>query len=458
MKISKVIKNGEARWRVNDPNGPNGKRQRKFFETKDAAEAYAKERSTDTKAYGVEFTTIPAKERAGIMYQLERLKGLGWTLAEAVDFVERHGKAFDIPKKTLTDVATEFLAVKATAGLRRRYLKTLRASINRFQLGRREKLISEITPAEIQEYISANGWVPSTMRSYLVDVRTLFAFAKKRKYVTEDISLAVDLPRVEEAPPGIVTPDQATAILNASIDHAPDILASLALILFGGLRRSEAEALEWNEISDEFVEVKAHKAKTRQRRLVPISPQLKAWLECARKLGSTLPTVNYADKLKLVLDKAKLRDEWTQNALRHSFASYHFAKFSNENETARRMGNSPQMVFQHYRELVKPGDAEKFFSILPPADAEARAKGARQRPARVLPSRDVKISAETMAEVFNAGALTRKEAVVALCKRAGVSVAGAYNALSLEGRFAPYLKEQNGKLTWQKEALAKVNA
>jgi integrase len=332
------------------------------------------------------------------MYQLERLKGLGWILAEAVDFVEKHGDAFSTPDMTLGAVADEFLAAKATAGLRPRYLKTLRASIKRFQLGRGEKRIAKITPAEIQEYITANGWVPSTMRSYLVDVRTLFAFAKKRKYITDDVSLAVDLPRVEEAPPGIVTPDQTAAVLNASIDHSPDILASLALILFGGLRRSEAEALEWKEISDKYVEVKGHKAKTRQRRLAPMSPQLKEWLDSAREVGSTLPTINYADKLKLVLDKAKLRAEWTQNAMRHSFASYHFAKFNSENETAQRMGNSPQMVFKHYRELVQPGDAEKFFAVLPPADAEARAKVARQRPARVLPPRDVKISAQAMAQ------------------------------------------------------------
>jgi len=29
----------------------------------------------------------------------------------------------------------------------------------------------------------------------------------------------------------------------------------------------------------------------------------------------------------------------------HSFASYHFAKHKNENETAALMGNSPQMIF-----------------------------------------------------------------------------------------------------------------
>jgi integrase len=175
-------------------------------------------------------------------------------------------------------------------------------------------LVGDITAGEVQEYISSNGWVPATMRSYLVDVRTLFAFAVKRKYVRENPALAVDLPKVEENPPGVVTPDQAKAILNASIDFAPDILPVVVLSLFGGLRRSEAEALEWSEISEEFVEVKAHKAKTRQRRLVPISPQLRAWLDTARAVGGKLPSLNYADKLKLVLTKAGLRKGRPQNA------------------------------------------------------------------------------------------------------------------------------------------------
>jgi len=451
VKISKVIKHGQTRWRVNDPNGPDGKRQRKFFETKEAAETYVKERTAETKAFGVHFTTIPANERAALMFQLQRLNGLGWTLADAVDFIEKHGKKAAVPDVPLGTVADEFLAAKAAAGLRPRYLKTLRASINRFLLNRRQKLIAEVTPAEIQEYIASNGWLPATMRSYLVDVRTLFAFAVKRKYVTDNPALAVDLPRTEDKPPGIVTPKQARGILDATIDHAPDILPVVVLSLFGGLRRSEAEQLEWTEISDEFVEVKAHKAKTRQRRLVKISPQLRAWLDTARAVDGKLPSLNYADKLKLVLEKAKLRAEWPQNALRHSFASYYFAKHKNENETAALMGNSPQMVFQHYRELVRPADAEEFFAIMPPPDAVARAKAARAHRPRVMPPRESKITAETVAAIFDGGrrSLSRKDAVAALAERAGASVAAAYNALSREGRFAAHLSEADGKLTWR---------
>ncbi len=452
MKITKLKHHGQIRWRVNDPHGPDGKRQRKFFDSREAADLFAKERTADRNAFGIHVTSISASDRADLAYHLKRLQVLGWPLGAAVDFIEKHGKA--APSIPLGTVAAEFLAAKQTGGLRPRYLKTLRASIHRFLINRREKPMAEITSAEILDYISHNGWLPSTMRSYLVDVRTLFAFATKRKYVRDNPALAVDLPRVEENQRGIVSPAQARAILDACLDAAPDILPVVALSLFGGLRRSEAEQLEWAEISEEFVEVKAHKAKTRQRRLIPITPQLRAWLDTARAVGGKLPSINYADKLKLVLEKAELREEWPQNALRHSFASYHFAKFKNENETASRMGNSPQMIFQHYRELVRPADAEAFFALMPPADAVARAEAARVPLPRVMPPRDLKITSEIVAAIFDGGRLTlsRKQAVAAVRLRAGVSAAAAYNALAPEGRFKAHLAEAGGNLTWQQEA------
>ena len=150
MKISKIIHNGNTRYRVNEAQGTDGKRQRKFFETREAADEYVKQRTAETRAFGIHYTTIPANERAAIAYHLERLKALGWTLAKAVDFIEKHGKA--APSLPLGTVGDDFLTAKETGGLRPRYLKTLKASIKRFMLGRRQKLISDITPAEIQEY------------------------------------------------------------------------------------------------------------------------------------------------------------------------------------------------------------------------------------------------------------------------------------------------------------------
>jgi hypothetical protein len=48
----------------------------------------------------------------------------------------------------------------------------------------------------------------------------------------------------------------------------------------------------------------------------------------------------------------------------------------NTAQVALEAGNSPQMIFQHYRELVRAMDAEKWFAVTP-ASVEA-AKAARE--------------------------------------------------------------------------------
>ena len=76
MKITKVEYHGTVRWRVNDPQGTNGKRQRKFFESREAADRFARQQTADCQAYGIQFVTILPRERAASGYQLER--GARW--------------------------------------------------------------------------------------------------------------------------------------------------------------------------------------------------------------------------------------------------------------------------------------------------------------------------------------------------------------------------------------------
>jgi hypothetical protein len=57
--------------------------------------------------------------------------------------------------------------------------------------------------------------------------------------------------------------------------------------------------------------------------------------------------------------------KWKHNALRHSFISYRVAQTKNVNEVALEAGNSPDMIFQHYRELVTPKAAGEWFGIRP---------------------------------------------------------------------------------------------
>jgi hypothetical protein len=57
--------------------------------------------------------------------------------------------------------------------------------------------------------------------------------------------------------------------------------------------------------------------------------------------------------------------DWKHNALRHSFISYRVAAVKNIAEVSLEAGNSPQMIFQHYREVVDAEAAEAWFEICP---------------------------------------------------------------------------------------------
>lgn len=65
--------------------------------------------------------------------------------------------------------------------------------------------------------------------------------------------------------------------------------------------------------------------------------------------------------------KKALQVKWKHNGLRHSFISYRVAEIQNTNQVALEAGNSPAMIFQHYRELVRPAEAKKWFAITPDA-------------------------------------------------------------------------------------------
>jgi hypothetical protein len=64
----------------------------------------------------------------------------------------------------------------------------------------------------------------------------------------------------------------------------------------------------------------------------------------------------------------KLDLAWPHNVLRHSYISYRLAHIQNANQVALEAGNSPTIIFKHYRELVSLESAEQWFAIKPPVN------------------------------------------------------------------------------------------
>jgi hypothetical protein len=141
----------------------------------------------------------------------------------------------------------------------------------------------------------------------------------------------------------------------------------VAIGAFAGLRSAELQRLDWEEIDfeEEFIEVKAAKAKSARRRLVKMQPCLRAWIEpFAKKSGHVAPS-NIDYQLRKITHRAGI-DTWPHNALRHSFASYHLARFKNAAELALEMGHTKtNLIFQHYRQVVRESQALLFWNVVP---------------------------------------------------------------------------------------------
>jgi integrase len=193
---------------------------------------------------------------------------------------------------------------------------------------------------------------------------------------------AVALAREEETDIEIFTPGELTPLLE---NAEPALIPFLAIGAFAGLRHAEIQRLDWSEVrlDDGFIEIKESKAKTASRRLVPILPNLKAWLAPHRQAeGKVCEYANISKQLMWLAEgvdaKLKERDPktgfaWKHNALRHSFISYRVAQIQNVAQVALEAGNSPRMVFSNYRELVRTVDAEKWFGVTPEVVGTAKA-------------------------------------------------------------------------------------
>ena len=75
-----------------------------------------------------------------------------------------------------------------------------------------------------------------------------------------------------------------------------------------------------------------------------------------------------------------MKIEWPRNVLRHSFISYRIAKVKSADQVALEAGNSPSIIFKHYRELTTEEQADKWFGIVPKdGQWESQPAGARRK-------------------------------------------------------------------------------
>jgi integrase len=306
--------------------------------------------------------------------------------AAAKFYAARHKRT---ERKPVADVVAELLSVKGKRGASARYLQDLRFRLARFADAFRKDTCN-VTTAEIQAWLDGQKLAPQSYQNFRRVLHALFEFAVARGFAVDNPVAVVESVKVNGGDVEIFTPVEIVRLLAAA---SPDFLPCLALGAFAGLRSAEIERLEWSDIDlvGRHITIGASKAKTASRRVVPVADNLAAWLApYAEQQGKVWPgghedyyqsqqataaaTEVKADPEKGI--KGEKPVKWKANALRHSYASYKFAQTGDAGRVAGELGNSAAVVHRHYRELVKPADAEKWFNVKPEAAANVIALSA----------------------------------------------------------------------------------
>lgn len=344
----------------------NGKRTRKFFAKRRAAEAWLRKTQARMRKEGEVAIHMPEQLRVDALSCAERLKPYGKTLSDATG----HFLAYlaTISRScTIADLVTEFTAAKKQDGASKRYLQDLRNRLDTFAEDFGELKVGEILPSQIDDWLRGLKVAGQTRNNFRRVLHAFFQFAVVRGYSPENAVAKTARAKVVRGAPAIFTPEQMRTVL----EKAPrGFVPYLAIGAFAGLRSAEIERLDWSEIdlTGRLIKVTPEKSKTAQRRFVTICDALAAWLAPhARKSGQVATPDSVRDGREKTVKAAQI--EWPSNVLRHSFASYHLAQFKNAGETAAELGHAgAAMLYQHYRELVKPESAARWWQIKPQAD------------------------------------------------------------------------------------------
>jgi integrase len=341
-----------------------GKRKRTFFETKEQAAAFAAFKNDERRRNGMEHSEFPTSIRVMAQNAVEQLRPFGKTIADAVQHYVAYLKANE-RSCTATQLVSELLKAKQADGVSQRHLRDIRIRLGKFADKFNGRMVATITRKEIDDWLRSLPFSPLTRNHYRQLVVLVFNFAVRCNYASANPAAGAAKAKVINEAPGILTVNETMRLLEAA---TADLLPYLVIGLFAGLRRAELERLDWSEIDFEsgLIEVKAAKSKTAQRRFVTIQPNLREWLLPLRQhKGNVTPGNGFRQSFEQARKAAGIK-EWPENALRHSFASYHLAHMKNAASTALELGHHDSSItFAHYRELVKPKEAERYWNIKP---------------------------------------------------------------------------------------------
>lgn len=222
----------------------------------------------------------------------------------------------------------------------------------------KDRLVDSVTRGEIESYLSRRIISPASMGTLLGNMVTFWNFVERQDWCGENPTKGMRKPAVEAKEIRILSVEQCESLLRKAEETDPRVIPYIALRLFAGLRADEAAHIDWFDIQKDHVRVQSEISKTRDRRLVTMTPCLRAWLD----VPGDLPAHEAHKRTVAIAELAGVK--LSVNVLRHCFVSYTLPLLGIA-MTALDAGHAEAILWKHYRALVSKQDAERFFALRP---------------------------------------------------------------------------------------------
>lgn len=324
-----------------------------------------------------------------IITALELLKNTGVSIVDAARLVKNILDAKPIESKfsnvqycaKVIDVGTKNIRnqeMSFSKGFKRYYevkLQSLRPdSLRDIRiLGRRlmrncsrlSKLnFSEFKRCDCEKWLTSTFKTPSQFNKSRAMLHGLFQFAIRQEWCDKNPTKLIEKKRIVEKEITPLSLHEAQLLLNNATKSCS---AAVGLLTLAGLRPNELRRIEWNDIDiqENSIKVRAQCSKTGGVRHIEICPALKRVLADSEKTNTKVCPKGWKQKWKIIRENSGFKGKWTQDVLRHTYASFHAKCFHDLPRLQLNMGHRDiNLLRSRYVNMhqISETNAKKFFA------------------------------------------------------------------------------------------------
>ena len=252
-------------------------------------------------------------------------------------------------ERTVTFEKAVEAALEARRDRRTRTVYDFRYFTRRFMKcckGLATRRVRSITPQECAGYIEQAFETPRQRQKARLILSGVFGTAVKRGWCDANPVARVEAPRVVEQQVPILTPHEIEQITTtAETYRGGSCAAAVGMMLYAGIRPHEVARLSWAQVDlrERAIYILPRHSKTGGARRVTVhKPLLRILRAHRREDGEKICPANWLRHWRELRHAAgwdSPAHRWPQDALRHTFASYHLSHFRSYAELQLEIGH-----------------------------------------------------------------------------------------------------------------------